>query len=157
MIVKLYDFEGRPMGGREAILQFKAPGAEVINAGGPLQGGVITFSKLWLQASGTVRVTAVSTGRASIVPDGVESYTLPSSGAMTITGHQKAAQPVKVTAKDSSEAAQKVGAKGEAGIDFEAVKLGGEVTGEDEKKSGREVTYEWNIIQGLDAFDLVVK
>ena len=155
IIVTLTDFDGAPMGGREVILQFKAPGAEVIDAGGSMDGGTITFAGVWLQPEGTVRVVAINKGSPAIVPDGNTNYKLPGSGPLKIKGVQQKKE-ITVTAKTSEEASEKAGVEGTAGIDYKVVKAEVKGTSEEESKKGSEVTYTFIVTAGKPALDLTI-
>jgi len=97
---------------------------------------------------------AVSTGQAALAPEGVALYKLPDKGPVKFDVEQQKTE-VTVTAKTSEEAASKAGAKGTAGIEFEVIKLGGEVSSEESKTKGTSLETSWKVI--LPTSTLVVK
>jgi hypothetical protein len=142
IIVVARDFRGEPMKTHQMFAEFKAPGVADQDLGDKVNGGSVSWKDQWLKPNGTVRLMAVSTGRPDILPEGVISYKLPSSGPMTFEVEQSQKE-VEVTASSEDEAAHKVGAKGSAGIDWEILKIGGEVSGEDSNstKKGTSIKY----------------
>lgn len=142
IIVVARDFRGEPMKTHKMFAEFKAPGVADQDFANNVNGGSVSWKSQWLQPNGTVRLMAVSTGRPDILPEGVISYKVPSSGPMTFEVEQSQKE-VEITASSEDEAAQKVGAKGSAGIDWEILKIGGEVSTEDSTstKTGKSIKY----------------
>ena len=154
IIMTIVNFRGEPMTGFHAFAQFRAPGVAMQEENADIEGGSVFWSGVWLKPDGTLRLAAISMGAATVAPEGVTLYHLPDKGPMEFKAVQKSRQ-VTVAAKTSQEAASKVGAKGTMGVDFEVVKVGGEVSGEESQTKGTEVSVTWNVILPEAAFDLV--
>ncbi len=153
IIVTLIDFRGEPMGGMRAFAEFKAPGVAPVTEASDVAGGAVQWSGVWLQPEGTLRLLAVSTGAPATVPQGVTFYRLPEKGPLKFKAVQKSTE-VTVSAKNSQEAADKVGVKGTMGVDFEVFKIGGEVSGETSTKTGTEVSLTWKVVMPTGALEV---
>ena len=151
--ITLVNWDNAPIIGYQGLAEFKSPGVPDVTLGSEIKGGVISFTKVALMPQGTLRVLAISKGEAATAPSGVVNYKLPDKGLMTFTATQ-GRKVVKVSAKTSQEASDKVGVKGTLGIDYKIVKAEGEISGETEKKKGSEVSTEWEVVLGLDLFDV---
>ena len=151
--VTLKNFLGQPMRGHRAIAEFRAPGVAAVYQAAEVSGGAVIWSKVWLKPQGTVRVLAVSTGAPGVAPEGVEQYTLPASGPLKLEAVQDGNE-VTVSAETSQEAAEKVGVTGKAGVNFEVVELGGEVSSESERKKGSSRSVSWKVILPTSTFKL---
>ena len=147
------DWKGEPMGGYEAFVEFKAPGAPVVNLKQEIKGGVVTFNDVSLAPSGTMRLMAVSKGKPSTLPQGVISYDLPSKPIMKFRAEQGAVE-IKKRAKSAKEATEKAGLKGTAGIEWKIITVGGEKTSETESKDSYEEEVEFVIRAGTAKFDI---
>ena len=153
VIMVIKDFKGEPLRGHRVFAEFKGPNGTLTEAA-DVQGGSVIWSNIWLKPEGTVRIMAVSTGQAALAPEGVALYKLPDKGPVKFDVEQQKTE-VTVTAKTSEEAASKAGAKGTAGIEFEVIKLGGEVSSEESKTKGTSLETSWKVI--LPTSTLVVK
>ncbi|MBK7616740.1 MAG: N-acetylmuramoyl-L-alanine amidase [Burkholderiales bacterium] len=153
VVVTLKDFRGQPMRGHQALAEFRSPGVAAVYESAPVSGGAVMWSKLWLKPEGTVRVLALSTGASGVVPEGVEQYKLPASGALKLEAVQDGNE-VTVSAETSQEAAEKVGAIGKAGVNFEVFEIGGEVSGESERRKGSTRSVSWKVVLPTSTFKL---
>ncbi len=144
------------LNGYQAEVEFKSPGAKPVQVGAIINGNVVDFGNLTLMPEGTLRFMAVSTGKPGPMPQGVTTYKLPASGLMTFNAVLEK-KTAKVTAKTSEEAASKVGAKGTVGVEIEVISLGGEVSAEDEKKQGKEMSIEYEVTWTTDNLELSQK
>jgi len=142
--IVIRNFLGRPLDGHKLFAEFQTPRMATVTVTGDVHGGSVSFSKVWLKPEGTVRLMAVSTDRPMVVPTQTIHYRLPEKGLVKFEAVQDA-DPVPVTAQTSQEAAIKVGAKGSAGVDFEVVQFGGEVSAESERKKGTSRSYTWTV------------
>jgi len=153
VMVTLKDFRGQPMRGHQAFAEFRSPGVAAVYESAAVTGGAVMWSKVWLRPEGTVRVLVVSTGAAGVAPEGVEQYKLPGSGPLKLEAVQDGNE-VTVSAETSQEAAEKVGATGKAGVNFEVFEIGGEVTGESERKKGSTRSVSWKVVLPTSTFKL---
>jgi len=153
VIVTVRNFKGEPMLGHKVFASFAAPGVETQHHAADVQGGVVTWSDIWLKPQGAVTLRAISTGVPSELPSGVATYQLPSGGSLTIHAVQQSRE-IEVTATSSQEAATKAGVTGTAGVDFEVVSLGGEVSAEEERRRGRTISTRWKVIVPTASFDV---
>ena len=153
VVVTLKNFRGQPMRGHQAFAEFRAPGVATIYQSAEVTGGAVMWSRVWLKPQGSVRVLAASTGAAALAPEGVEQYSLPASGPLKLEAVQEGNE-VTVSAESSQEAAEKVGATGKAGVNFEVIELGGEVSGESERRKGSSRSLSWKVILPTSTFKL---
>jgi N-acetylmuramoyl-L-alanine amidase len=153
VMLTLKDFLGQPIRGHQALAEFRAPGVAAVVEGAAVTGGAVMWSKVWLKPQGTVRVVAISTGAPGVVPEGVEQYKLPAGGPLRLEAVQEGNE-VTVEAESSQEAAEKVGVTGKAGVNFEVVELGGEVSGETERRKGNTRRMSWKVILPTATFRL---
>jgi N-acetylmuramoyl-L-alanine amidase len=153
IIITLKDFRGEPLRGHRVFAEFKAPGVAPVAQGGDVAGGSMTWSDVWLKPEGTLRLLAASNGKPAIVPEGVTHYRLPDKGPLKLEAVQKSRE-VTITAATSAEAAVKVGAKGTVGVDFKIFEVGGEVSGESERKKGTSREISWKIVLPESTFDV---
>ncbi len=146
------DFLGEPMSGRTLLLEFKGTHSAPQAHGGEATGGTLILNDVWLKPEGTLRVIAVSNGTPLSVPMGNTFYKL-SKGSLNMEIQQEKRE-MKVTATSSKEAAEKVGAKGTAGVDFKVFSLGGEVSGESTGTTGSSTSMEWTVVLPTNALTI---
>jgi hypothetical protein len=147
------NWDDEPMQGFEAFVEFKAPGSPTVTLKQPISGGVVSFNDVSLPPSGTVRLMAVSTHGAALVPQAVTSYDLPHAAIMKFQAKQNAME-LKKAAKSLKEATQKAGVKGTVGVDYKIVKVGGEVSGEVGDRQSFEEDVEFVIKVAKDTFTM---
>lgn len=138
------NWDGDPMGGYEALLEFKAPGTPTVALKQEISGGVVSFSKVSLAPSGTLRFMAVSKGKATLLPMGVINYDLSGKAILKFRATQEFSE-IKKRAKSAKEATEKSGLKGTAGIEWKIVSVGGEISSESESKNVHEEEVEYVI------------
>ena len=151
--VTVRDFLGAPLRGHKVFAEFKAPGVAAVTEAGDIAGGAISWVNVWLKPEGTVRFLAVHLGRPSVVPEGVIHYRLPDRGPLRFQLTQRFSE-VTVTATSSEEAAEKIGAKGSAGIDYKIFKIGGEISAERGRAMTTTREFSWKIILPQATFDV---
>ena len=145
------NWDGEPMGGYEAFVEFKAPGTPTVTLKQEIKGGVVSFNDVSLAPSGTMRFMAVSKGKASLLPVGVVDYDLPAKPIAKFKAVQDSID-VKKRAKSGKEASEKSGLEGEAGVDWKIVKIGGKATSEEESKKTYEEEAEFVMKAGKASF-----
>ncbi len=150
IITTLVNFKGEPLSGYNVYGEIKVPDGENYYAG-EVTGGAIIWSDAWVKPYGTIRLMAVSLGEPKPVISGVTQIQLPDKGPIRLEAVQDNTE-VTVTATSSEEAATKAGAKGTVGIEFEVIKLGGEVSKEEEQKKGMSKAITWKVTMGTPAF-----
>ena len=142
-----------PMRGYKVYAEFKAPGFAAVTLAEDVKGGVAQYNDAMIMPSGSVRVMAASTGKATLAPEKTIAFKLPKGDIMVFTAVQEH-EEYKVRASSVAEATKKSGLKGEAGIDWKIFSAGVEKTSESETKSGSGVEVEWTIKAGLGSFKL---
>jgi len=142
-----------PMRGYKIYAEFKAPGFAAVTLAQDIKGGVAQYNDVMIMPSGSVRVMAVSTGKATLAPEKTISFKLPKGEIMVFTADQEH-EEYKVRASSVEEASKKSGLKGEAGIDWKIFSAGVEKTSESETKSGSGLEVEWTVKAGLGSFKL---
>lgn len=155
VILTASNFRGEPMSGYMIYGDFRAPGVADQVEGGEITGGSISWSQVWLQPTGTIRILAARIGTPGLAPQGVSHYTLPTEGPLRLNAVQQKRE-VTVTAESSEEAAASVGASGTVGVDFEVVSLGGEVSTESSRTRGRRISQSWKVILPTSTFEVSV-
>ena len=156
VIIILRNFRGEPLSGYAVFASFAAPGVATQHHMTNAEGGVVTWSRIWLKPEGAVTIRALSRGTPALAPWGVTSYQLPSRGALRLRAEQQKRE-IEVTATTSQEAATKAGVSGTAGVDFEVVSLGGGVSAEEERRRGRTVSTRWKVIIPTSTFNVTVE
>ena len=142
-----------PLRGYKIYAEFKAPGFAAVTLAQDVKGGVAQYNDAMIMPSGSVRVMAVSTGKATLAPEKTIPFKLPKGGIMVFTADQQH-EEYKVRASSVEEASKKSGLKGEAGIDWKIFSAGVEKSAESETKSGSGVEVEWTVKAGLGSFKL---
>lgn len=142
-----------PLRGYKIYAEFKAPGFAAMTLAQDIKGGVAQYNDAMVMPAGSVRVMAVSTGKATLAPEKTISFKLPKGDIMVLTADQEHDE-YKVRASSVEEASKKSGLKGEAGIDWKIFSAGVEKTAESETKSGSGVEVEWTVKAGLGSFKL---
>jgi len=155
VMITVKDFRGRPMLGRKVLVESQAPKVVPQVEGKDVRGGGVIFSDFWIKPAGIIRIMAISTGRPAELPTGVAHYTLPKNNVLKIAAKQKSSE-VEITATSAEEAANKAGAKGTAGIDFKVISIGGEVSGETERRKGTSISKKYKVIKATDTLELKI-
>ena len=89
------NWEGEPMIGFDAFVEFKAPGSPTVTLKAAISGGVASFNDVSLPPSGTIRLMAVSTHGAQIVPEALISYDLKNTPIMKFEAKQNSMEVKK--------------------------------------------------------------
>lgn len=146
----LVDWNGKPISSDYvAYVQFNSPGAREVNHTASIGSTGVDIDKLHLKPSGTLYLMV--RGPASVQPymEGTTDYEVrPGKPLMKFRAIQHS-KTAKVRAKTFREATEKLGVKGSVGLEFEVLKVGGEVTKESEYKEGYEREVEWEIEYGF--------
>jgi hypothetical protein len=142
-----------PMRGYKIYAEFKAPGVAAVVLAQDIKGGVAQYNDAMVMPTGSVRVMAVSTGKATLAPERTIPFKLPKGDLMVLTADQDH-EEYKVRASSVEEASKKSGLKGEAGIDWKIFSAGVEKTSESETKGSAGVEVEWTVKVGLGSFKL---
>jgi hypothetical protein len=157
----LRDFQGRPMGGRAAFVQFLgmdgtvADGAETVQ-GTATTGGVLTLPQVMMSPRGSMRVTAVSTGEAEQLVEGVVPYHLAEHQTdLQFTAEQDHAD-VRVTATDMQGVRNQLSSEVSAGVEIEVISIGGKVATADETSRQHSEAVEWVVRIGRPSFTFTV-
>jgi len=157
----LRDFQGRPMGGRAAFVQFLgmdgtvADGAETVQ-GTATTGGVLTLPQVMMSPRGSMRVMAVSTGEADQPVEGVVPYHLAEHQTdLQYTAEQEHAD-LRVTATDMQGVRSQLSSEVSAGVQIEVLSIGGKVATEDERSRQHTEAVEWVVRIGRPSFTFTV-
>ena len=155
LIITVKDFKGEPLLGHRVFAESQAPKVVPQTEAVDIRGGSAIISDFWIKPKGTLRIMAVSTGKAGLVLSGVLHYTLPKNKTLSLDASQKP-KVREIVATSVEEAAKKVGAKGSVGVDFEVFSAGGEVSGEDSRKKGTSVAQKYTIKMPTATLDIKV-
>mgnify|MGYP000875915458 CR=1 FL=1 len=153
VIITITNFLGEPLIGHQVYAEFNAPGIQPSVHGGPIQGGALMLSDVWLKPFGSLRLMAVHMETPDITPSGIVQYQLPKEGPLRFNAEQQKRE-ITVKAGTNTEAAEKVGAKGTLDIDYKVVKVGGEVSGESSQTQGSSLETSWTVIMPGSAFKI---
>jgi hypothetical protein len=143
------DWNGNNFSSAEGFATFESPGTPKVTKKGSVTGNGFTFSGVKLRPSGSVYLMI---SRTSGIIEGTTDYEFkPGKDIMKFKAIQHH-KTHKTRAKTLDEATQKTGVKGSVGIEFEVIKVGGEVSKESEYKKGYEDEVEWEIETGVPTF-----
>lgn len=146
----LVDWNGKPVSSDYvAYVRFSSPGARDVNPTCPITSNGVDLDDLRVRPSGTLYLMVREP--SSVVPymEGTTDYEVrPGKSVMKFKAVQYS-KTVKVRAKTLEEATDKIGVKGSVGLEFEVLKVGGEVSKESEYKRGFEQEVEWEVEYGF--------
>jgi len=112
---------------------------------GEVDEGILAIPQVWAPRKGAVLTLYVD------ALNGDEYMRLEGSGDFDVSGDavkfraMQGFQDVTVSAKDEQTAAHKAGVKGSAGIEFKIIKVGGEISSEDEESHTTGRSQEWTV------------
>jgi hypothetical protein len=146
----LVDWNGKPISSDYvAYTKFSSPGARDINPTSKITSNGVDLDDLRLRPSGTLYLWVRLPSDIATYMEGTTDYEIkPGKSVMKFKAVQHS-KTVKVKAKTLEEATEKIGVKGSLGLEFEVVKVGGEVTKESEFKRGFEQEVEWEVEYGF--------
>lgn len=145
----LVDWNGKPISSDySAYVQFNSPGAREVNHTASIGSNGVEIDNLHLKPSGTVYLRVRSEWATTYVEGTTDYEVRPGKPVMKFRAVQHS-KTAKVRAKSFQEATEKLGVKGSMGIEFEVLKVGGEVVKESEFKEGFEREVEWEIEYGF--------
>jgi len=146
----LVDWNGKPISSDYvAFVQFDSPGAKEVNYTADIKGTGVEITKLHLNPSGTVYLKVREPSSVGAYMEGTTDYEFKPGKPIIKFRAVQHSKTAKIRAKTFHEATEKLGVKGSIGIEFEVVKVGGEVTKESEYKDGYEREVEWEIEYGF--------
>ena len=143
------DWRGTPFDFGDGYATFECSNLPKITKQGKLNGNGLRLDDVCLRPVGTVNLS-IKAGSQYI--EGNTDFELGRGKDTMIFKAVQAFKTHKTRAKSVSEAANKSGYKGEVGVEFKVVKVGGEVTRESEYKQGYEDEVEWELEGGLPSF-----
>jgi hypothetical protein len=143
------DWNGQPFYSNDAYATFEAPGVPKVTKGGKLSSNGLSFTKVELRPSGTVSLMVKTAGG---LIEGATDYNFKAGKDLIKFRAVQHSQKFHTRAKSMKEATNRTGIKGNVGVEFEVVKVGGEVSSEDEYKKGFEDEVEWELEAGLPTF-----
>ena len=130
----LVDWNGKPISSDySAYVQFNSPGAREVNHTASI--GAWRNHNLHLKPSGTVYLRVRSEWATTYVEGTTDYEVRPGKPVMKFRAVQHS-KTAKVRAKSFQEATEKLGVKGSMGIEFEVLKVGGEVVKESDSRKG---------------------
>ncbi len=143
------DWNGKPFDAMSVFAIFEAPGVPKVTKQGKLSTNGLSLSGVELRPSGTVSLTVHTAGG---MIEGATDYEFKAGKSLIKFKAVQHSQKFKTRAKSMQEATNKTGIKGSVGLEFEVVKVGGEVSSEDEYKKGYEDEVEWELEAGMPTF-----
>jgi hypothetical protein len=147
--ILVVDWNGKPFYATDAYATFEAPGVPKVSKAGRLSSNGLSLANVELRPSGTVSLM-VKTAWGLI--EGATDYNFKAGKDLIKFRAVQHSQKFRTRAKSIKEATNKTGIKGSVGLEFEVVKVGGEVSSEDEYKKGFEDEVEWELEAGLPTF-----
>jgi hypothetical protein len=154
IIVK--DFEGELINGRKMAVKFVAPGTRDVLLNQDTKDGVLNFTHLSLAPHGTIYIYAFPSGGSALRVEGAEGYDLPKSPLVRFLATQKGKE-IKQKATSATDVTKKAGLKGNIGIDWKVLTIGGEKSSEEEVKKSYGQEVEWVISVATGRFDIAMK
>jgi hypothetical protein len=143
------DWNGKPFYSNDASAIFEAPGVPKVAKVGKLSNNGLSLDNVELRPSGTVSLM-VKTAAGLI--EGVTDYSFKAGKDLIKFRAVQHSQKFQTRAKSIKEATNKTGLKGNVGVDYKVVSVGGEVSSEDEYKNGFEDEVEWQLEAGIPTF-----
>jgi len=146
----LVDWNGKPVSSDYvAYVNFSSPGARDVNPTTKISSNGVDLDDLRLRPSGTLYLMVRGPMSVEAYMEGTTDYEVrPGKSVMKFKAIQHS-KTVKVRAKTMEEATEKIGVKGSVGLEFEILKVGGEVSKESEYKHGFEQEVEWEVEYGF--------
>jgi hypothetical protein len=151
--IMIKDWNGKPMSSDYvAFVQFSSPGASDTNTTVKIGSAGVTIHNIHLRPSGGIYLMVRDPSSANPYCEGDTDYEFkPGKNIIKFQAIQYS-RTAKVSAKTTQEASQKLGIKGDVGVEFKVVKVGGEVSKESEYKNGYEEAMEWEVEYGQPTF-----
>jgi len=147
--ILVVDWNGKPFYATDAFAIFEAPGVPKVTKAGKLSSNGLSLSNVELRPSGAVSLMVKTAGG---LIEGATDYSFKAGKDLIKFRAVQHSQKFHTRAKSMQEATNKTGIKGNVGVEFEVVKVGGEVSSEDEYKKGFEDEVEWELEAGLLTF-----
>jgi hypothetical protein len=143
------DWNGKNFASADGFATFTSPGVPKVTKGGKVTGNGLDIRGVKLRPSGTVNLYI---SRNDVGIEGTTDYEFkPGKDIMKFKAVQHH-KTHKTRAKTLSDMTRKLGLKGSLGLEWEVIKVGGEVTDESEYKKGYEDEVEWEIEEGIPTF-----
>lgn len=152
--IMISNWRNKPLGSDYAgYVEFRSPGMDVVKTADILSGNGMDIDNLRLRPSGTLYLMIRRRlENKEVYIDGATKYSFkPGDATMTFNAVQDV-KTFKVRAKTIEEVTKKIGVKGSVGLEFKVLKIGGEVTAENEYKTGFEQEVEWEVEAGVNSF-----
>lgn len=151
VMFNITDWRGKSFEAAEGFVTFESPGLPPTNRNGKLTASGLSVDDIKLRPAGGMVSLRVYTS-AAIGIEGSTSYEFKAGQKMMLFKAVQLVKTHKTKAKTMSEVAKKFGLKGNVGVDFKVVSVGGEATKESEYKDGYENEVEWEIEEGVPTF-----
>ncbi len=146
----LVDWNGKPVSSDYvAYVHFSSPGARDVNPTTTISSNGIDLDNLRLRPSGTLYLMVRNPMGVAAYMEGTTDYEVKLGKLVMKFKAIQHSKTVKVRAKTMEEATEKIGVKGSVGLEFEILKVGGEVSKESEYKRGFEQEVEWEVEYGF--------
>lgn len=142
------DWNGKPLDGAGAFTRWESPGFPTIHRNGKTSANGFAIDDLRLRPEGTV---SLSIGGAPAIV-GATDYELKAGKAVMKFRAIQHSQKLKAKAKRIDEVKKKLGIKGNVGLAFRILSVGGELARESEYTRGYEKEVEWELEAGLPTF-----
>jgi hypothetical protein len=143
------DWNGKPFYGNDVSVRFEAPGVPHVTKGGKLSSNGVSLDNVELRPSGSVSLMVKTAGG---LIEGATDYSFKPGKDLIKFRAVQHSQKYHTSAKSLKEATSKTGIKGNVGVEFKVVTVGGEVSSEDEYKKGSEDAEDWELEAGLPTF-----
>ncbi len=144
------DWNGRPLDGGNGSAVFRSPGVPHITRRDKMSGNGLDIDDVRLRPSGTVNLT-IFPGSGDTIEGTTDYEFKPGKAVMKFKAVQHSRQ-YKTRAKSIDEVSSKLGFKGKVGVEWEVVKIGGEVSTEAASRHALEDEVEWQLQAGLPTF-----
>jgi hypothetical protein len=145
IIINADNFLEKPLKGARFYARITDTDGKTAAHDGEVDDGILAIPGVWAPRTNATLTLYVD----SIYGD--DYLRLEGAGDFNVTGDAvkfratQGFQDITVSASDQQTAAHKAGAKGEAGIEFKIIKIGGEVSTEDENSHTTGRTEEWTV------------
>ena len=152
--IMIANWRNKPLGSDYAgYVKFSSPGMDPVETADVLSGNGMDIDNLRLRPAGTLYLVIRRRGETKdVYIDGTTKYAFkPGDATMTFNAVQDV-KTYKIRAKTVEEVTNKIGVKGTVGLEFKILKVGGEVTSENEYKTGFEQEVEWEVEAGVSSF-----
>lgn len=144
-------WDGKPMYGCLVKAELSSMGGNTVKKEMSVPGTVLKINDVFLNPKGTLALNVYQGSDLFCSGTAKFEFALGKDKGMQFRFTQ-ASKIVKKKAKSIEEASEKLGLKGEAGLELKVLKVGGEVTKETEYKKGYENDVEWEVEMGEDRF-----